>query len=52
MTIRIRPTIWMSMPTSVAVTAKYRIAPTAIRNSEDPMRIGRSCGRAPALTSP
>src|SRR3954470_23426994 len=31
MTIRIVPTTWMSMPASVAVTAKRRIAPTAIR---------------------
>ena len=52
MTIRIRPTVWMSMPTSVAVTAKYRIAPTAIRNSEDPMRIAGSSTGAHRGASP
>ena len=52
MTIRINPTIWMSMPASVAVTAKYRIAPTAIRKSDAPIRIARACqGAAGAASS-
>ena len=52
-TIRITPTVWMSMPATVAVTANRRIAPTAIRKSPKPMVIVRAFSTAsgiPALT--
>ena len=34
-TIRIKPTVWMFTPETVAVTAQVRIAPTAIRIDAD-----------------
>ena len=37
MTIRMIPTVEMSRPEMSALTAKYRIAPTAIRKSEVPI---------------
>src|SRR4029078_809981 len=36
-TIRMTPTVLMSTPSTCAVTAYLRIAPTAIRNREVPM---------------
>ena len=36
-TMRITPTVASSMPEIVAVTANFRIAPTAMRNIEVPM---------------
>jgi hypothetical protein len=38
-TIRMIPTVVISMPETDASTAKYRIAPTAMRKSEVPMPI-------------
>ena len=40
--MRITPTVWSSMPATSAVTAKLRIAPTAIKKSEAPMVMNRS----------
>src|SRR5918996_1709584 len=37
--IRIRPAAWMLMPATVAVTAYFRIAPTAMRNIDVPIVI-------------
>src|SRR4051812_41348588 len=36
-TIRITPAVWRSMPAKCAVTANFRIAPSAIRNIDVPM---------------
>lgn len=35
--IRIRPAVWIEMPATVAVTANFSTAPTAIRNIDVPM---------------
>src|SRR5215204_2026068 len=35
--IRITPTVWMSTPATVAVTAYFRIAPTAMRKIDVPI---------------
>src|SRR3954465_9655680 len=51
--IRITPTVWMSMPLTSAVTAYLRIAPTAISRSEVPIVIAvehtRGPGRVPLV---
>src|SRR4051812_7902222 len=50
--MRIVPTVCSSMPATLVVTAKWRIAPTAIRRSEVPSPMWvRTAYRAPANTA-
>ena len=48
--MRITPTVWMSIPATVAVTAKRRIAPTAIRKRLKPIVMSRDPTRRHGIT--
>src|SRR4051794_33512680 len=47
-TTRMRPTVWMSMKSTSAVTAQRRIAPTAMQKMDVPMPMGSGLYPGPA----